>query len=179
MLNPSNGNVSYSSTTYASVANYSCNIGYFLNGSRSTMCAADGHWLNLNPGCTLYDCGPLNSPNNGTVNMTNTTYGAIAIYSCDAGYFLAGSYNNTCNATGKWNNAAPVCSRIVCGNITITNGLVSYSGAKAYGDHAEITCDAGYQLSGPSTRTCFGIWSQPESSCIAIGTCTIQYLFSF
>ncbi|KAH3698415.1 hypothetical protein DPMN_085935 [Dreissena polymorpha] len=178
MLNPSNGHVSYFSTTYGNIANFSCNVGYFMNGSNSTTCVAEGHWLTTNPDCARFDCGQLYSPVNGTVTVTNTTYGAIANYSCDTGYSMVGHESTTCNSTGHWNKAAPVCSQIVCGNITITNGLVSYSGEKVYGDHANITCNAGYQLSGPLTRTCLGNWSQPESSCIAKGQ-TIITIFMF
>ncbi|KAH3698417.1 hypothetical protein DPMN_085937 [Dreissena polymorpha] len=109
--------------------------------------------------------------------MTNTTFGSIANYSCDTGYSLVGSESITCNSTGYWNTAAPVCSKIVCGYISIANGMVSYSGEKAYGDHANITCNAGFQISGPSTRTCLGNWSQPESSCIATGSIITIFMF--
>ncbi|KAH3729196.1 hypothetical protein DPMN_055162 [Dreissena polymorpha] len=155
MLNPSNGYVGYFSTTYGTIANYSCNLGYFMYGSNNTTCMAEGHWLTqiltahalIVGNCTVQLM---------SATVTNTTYGAIANYSCDTGYSMVGSESIICDSTGHWNKAAPVCSRIVCGNITINNGLVSYSGEKAYGDHANITCNDGYQLSGPSTRICLG-----------------------
>ena len=49
---PTNGHVDTSSgTTYASVAEYSCDVGYSLNGPRYRMCEADGHWAHQPPVC--------------------------------------------------------------------------------------------------------------------------------
>ena len=50
--NIENGEVSYSSTTLTSSANYSCNNGYTLVGySASLICNKDGKWEGQLPAC--------------------------------------------------------------------------------------------------------------------------------
>ena len=50
--NPENGMVSVSTTTYNSVANYSCNTGYNLTGEMSRTCLDTGLWSGSEPTCT-------------------------------------------------------------------------------------------------------------------------------
>lgn len=50
----SNGNIKYpNGTTYQSVASFSCNPGYQINGSASASatCARNGNWSNHIPTC--------------------------------------------------------------------------------------------------------------------------------
>ena len=49
---PANGLVSISTTTYNSVATYSCNIGHNLIGDDMRMCLETGSWSNSEPTCT-------------------------------------------------------------------------------------------------------------------------------
>ena len=56
------------------------------------------------------DCGDLNGPANGQVNLTSgTTFGHPATYTCDMGYNLVGDSIRTCQATGRWSGSAPTC----------------------------------------------------------------------
>ena len=56
------------------------------------------------------DCGPLNNPNNGQVNVSpETTIGSIATYTCDIGYTLSGSQSRTCGVDGNWTSSEPFC----------------------------------------------------------------------
>ena len=41
---PTNGQRSLSSTTYNSVVNYTCDVGYTLQGANSRTCQSDGQW---------------------------------------------------------------------------------------------------------------------------------------
>ena len=53
LLNPQNGAVNTSGTTLNSVANYSCNEGYEINGTMTRTCGDDGNWSMVEPNC---DC---------------------------------------------------------------------------------------------------------------------------
>ena len=56
------------------------------------------------------NCGNLTNPANGQVAHTaGTTFGQTATYSCNAGYYLVGESNRTCQATGNWSESAPTC----------------------------------------------------------------------
>ena len=50
--NPANGMVSVSTTTYNSVATYSCNTGHTLTGDDMRTCLETGLWSNTEPTCT-------------------------------------------------------------------------------------------------------------------------------
>ena len=49
---PQNGAVSFSDTTYNSVANYSCKTGYTLMGNASQTCLDTALWSGSKPLCT-------------------------------------------------------------------------------------------------------------------------------
>ena len=48
---PTNGRRNLSSTTYNSVVNYTCDVGYTLQGSNSRTCLANGNWSGSVPQC--------------------------------------------------------------------------------------------------------------------------------
>lgn len=58
----------------------------------------------------VVDCGPLENPENGRVNVTGTTEGSTATYSCFLGYRLKEVVTRTCTADG-WSGTVPTCER--------------------------------------------------------------------
>ena len=56
--NPSNGHVNYTSTTFSSLARYTCNNGYRINGASVLQCISGGLWNNTPPTCqgTSFNC---------------------------------------------------------------------------------------------------------------------------
>ena len=48
---PSNGNFTYTGTVYGDTVNYTCNIGYILQGNSTRECNASGAWTNTDPTC--------------------------------------------------------------------------------------------------------------------------------
>ena len=52
LIDPDNGEVLVSSTTYTSVATYSCNTGYILEGENTRTCQESGLWSGSEPSCT-------------------------------------------------------------------------------------------------------------------------------
>ena len=56
---------------------------------------------------TVIDCGDLPDPNNGQVTISATTFGGVAMYSCNVGFLLAGSSTRICGSDGTWSGTAP------------------------------------------------------------------------
>ena len=133
LSSPSNGQISITDTTFGSIATYSCDPGYTLDGNTSRICQADGQWSGSQPSCNgewylliieqnmyvscyiLYsfiaiDCGDLSAPSNGHISITATTFGSVATYSCDLGYTLDGSTSRICQSNGQWSGSQPSCS---------------------------------------------------------------------
>ena len=62
------------------------------------------------------DCGNLTDISNGSVSLTETTFGSIATYSCDEEFGLQGSSERVCEAMGQWNGSEPSCKSNQRGN---------------------------------------------------------------
>ena len=57
------------------------------------------------------DCGDLDDPENGDVDLTGTSFGSRALYSCNRGFTLVGINRRVCQANGQWSGEAPSCAR--------------------------------------------------------------------
>lgn len=55
------------------------------------------------------DCGILQSPANGRVDFTATTFTSIAAYYCSEGFRLNGNETRECLMNGEWSGAEPQC----------------------------------------------------------------------
>ena len=60
------------------------------------------------------DCGPLDDPANGNVDVPLTEFSGVATYTCVEGYVLSGGNTRTCQANEMWSGVAPTCSGTVC-----------------------------------------------------------------
>ena len=128
---PSNGQISIPATTLGSMATYSCDPGYTLDGNASRICGSDGQWSGSQPSCSgewslltvkhkllspccicviAIDCGSLSAPSNGQISITTTTFGSMTTYSCDPGYILDGNSSRICLSDGQWSGSQPSCS---------------------------------------------------------------------
>ena len=65
---------------------------------------------------SMTDCGPLESPENGAVTITEpgtltpNGEGAVATYTCNSGYHqTAGSDVRTCQPSGAWSGEMTIC----------------------------------------------------------------------
>ena len=54
-------------------------------------------------------CPELYDPDNGRVMITGSTYGSVAIYSCEPGYELVGDETRSCEEDGTWSGDEPTC----------------------------------------------------------------------
>jgi CUB/sushi domain-containing protein len=166
---PANGSVSAPTTTYGSVATYSCSIGYGASGSSTRTCQADGTWSGTAPTCVIANCPALSSPTGGSVSAPTLTFGSTATYSCMTGYNLTGSMTRACQADGTWSGAAPTCDPKDCGAPGApTHGTVS-APTTTFMSIATYSCTAGYALSGATTRTCQSdqTWSSTVPMCVS------------
>ena len=58
---------------------------------------------------TVVDCGLLEAPENGVININTTTFNSIATYGCDSGFEVNGIQTRTCGASGNWSDSEPAC----------------------------------------------------------------------
>ncbi|KAH3729507.1 hypothetical protein DPMN_055479 [Dreissena polymorpha] len=154
-------------TTYASLANVTCDAGYESNVSQ-IMCQTNATWTKAN--CFPKDCGPLSKPDNGDVVLNaGTKYEAVANYSCNDGFQLVGDTSRICRHTGTWSGVQPTCAKkespkVVCTAQTDSHGVDW--GEVLAGDMRVKSCEAGF--TGNVTRKCLedGKWQLPNYNCI-------------
>ncbi len=74
------------------------------------MPATEGIILNhtINP-YTGIECDRLRDIANGQVQLSGTTVGSTATYSCSHGYFLVGTSKRVCGTDGDWSGKEPFC----------------------------------------------------------------------
>ncbi|XP_064386661.1 sushi, von Willebrand factor type A, EGF and pentraxin domain-containing protein 1-like [Halichondria panicea] len=192
LINPTNGTIGYDMGTASSrpvytVATYTCDTGYTLNGDTTRTCRSDGIWSGSSPVCQqILICSDLPLVTNGDVFYTagfpdNRSLYSGATYTCNPGYTLiGGSTTRTCVSGGRWSGSPPTCQYIglttappiTCSDlINPTNGTIGYdmgtASSRLVYTVATYTCDTGYTLNGDTTRTCRsdGIWSGSSPVC--------------
>uniref|UniRef100_A0A3Q4H9T1 CUB and Sushi multiple domains 3b n=1 Tax=Neolamprologus brichardi TaxID=32507 RepID=A0A3Q4H9T1_NEOBR len=171
---PINGGVLTSDYSVGTRVSYFCNDGYRLSSKEltSAICQPDGTWSNHNkmPRCSVISCGELPSPPNGKKIGTQTTFGATAIFTCDAGFMLVGSAVRECLSSGLWSGTETRCLAGHCGIPEgIVNGQVIGENF-GYRDTVVYQCLPGFRLIGSSVRICLqdNQWSGQLPICIPI-----------
>ncbi|ELU03526.1 hypothetical protein CAPTEDRAFT_78846, partial [Capitella teleta] len=108
---PSKGSVSPSGSShkYGTVATFSCEIGYNLQGSATRTCQGDSQWSGAVPVCQIVSCETPDVPAHGASLGSNFEYRASVVYTCDSGYNLVGEGTITCLESGQWSASAPSC----------------------------------------------------------------------
>ena len=61
----------------------------------------------------VYDCGSteITSPQNGSVEYNQTTFGSIAVFNCIDGYVLIGPPTRICSIYGWSDEVNPMCCK--------------------------------------------------------------------
>ncbi|CAH1797704.1 unnamed protein product [Owenia fusiformis] len=165
---PANGTVTGGATTVGLGQYFSCNTGFTISGSTVRFCQLNGTYDGTAPTCTIVDCGSLDTPTNGTLNITGTVYNSVADFTCDTGFTLFGSPTRICLSLGVWSGRQPECFLNYCPSLPeIANGIKSGNGT-AYNTVVNYTCDTGYTLVGSSSRLCLAnsTWSGTNTTCI-------------
>ena len=71
---------------------------------------------------TVADCGGLDSPTNGIVVFSGTTFGSQANYSCNSLHRLVGPNSRECTEEGVWSDTAPTCIGQYCLCVNVSAG---------------------------------------------------------
>ena len=69
------------------------------------------------------DCGDLDNPQNGVIDVSGTSFWDTATYRCNIGYQLVGEAVRTCEETGLWSGTAPYCSRMFNSNLATVHTM--------------------------------------------------------
>ncbi|KAL9960533.1 hypothetical protein ACROYT_G034005 [Oculina patagonica] len=168
---------------YGSKCNFSCTIGYRLNGSSAVTCVVSGSqhpgmWNNTIPTCEVVTCPALPSPSNSvrhgcTGNATEYPYDTVCRFSCIEGYKASGSSVRRCQENGIWNGGEFSCERILCEPLQLAPKIrMKAACTRLPGDACEFACKRGYGLIGSDIRRCnnSGSWTGTQPRCEAV-TC--------
>lgn len=124
------------------------------------------------------DCGNLTSPEHGFINLTGTTYGQTATFSCQPGYYPIGETLLSCTPNGTWSSEQPTCRLLsdFCGGLfDPQNGRLTISLVSSSELNATFVCNMGYKLSGPKSRTCSmnGTWLPDKMTRCTLHDCGV------
>ncbi|XP_036983938.2 beta-2-glycoprotein 1 [Artibeus jamaicensis] len=182
-----NGAVRYSTFEYPNTISFSCNTGFYLNGTKSSQCTEEGKWSPDLPVCAPISCPPPSVPKfavlsiskslatNSSFSGDSALYGNKAVFKCLSRYAMFGNDTITCTKHGNWTEL-PECREVKCPFPSRpNNGFVNYPAKEAlyYKDKATYGCHEKYVLDGPQEVECskFGNWSA-QPSCKA--SCSVS-----
>jgi len=156
-------------TAYGSTAQYTCDLGWKLDGFSKRTCLGGGNWAPDAPVCQETLCSTLTQPANAIMNLTTLRIGGLATFSCEHGYKLIGDSDLNCLDSGSWSGWPPSCVEIDCGEPPeVDNGKIFLvDKSTRYQSIVEYHCDAGYTREGPFKRECElnGYWSGQNPVC--------------
>ncbi|XP_063331467.1 beta-2-glycoprotein 1-like [Pelmatolapia mariae] len=170
---PSNGDLYYEDTVYQSTINYTCQEGYILSGSSTSVCQANGTWSTPVPECIAVTCGLPPIPEfgmivyNTRVRGNTTDYGITGTYKCLPPYALFGDATAECTTSGTWTKT-PECRRVTCAlPENINRGYMSTNDQRDF-DYLETIkygCTGDYVVEGSLEIVCQqdGTWSEKPS----------------
>ncbi|XP_078664120.1 complement receptor type 1-like [Branchiostoma floridae x Branchiostoma belcheri] len=150
---------------YQDVVQFICDPGFNLVGEASITCQADTRWSGSVPTCTRKQCPDLVAPTDGTL-VGSTFFESIMKFTCHSGYDLIGAPNVTCLDTATWSDDVPICSPVLCPNLTApVHG--NMTDGQSYQDVVTFACDIGHDLFGSAVTTCQAdrTWSHPVPTC--------------
>ncbi|XP_037349413.1 beta-2-glycoprotein 1 [Talpa occidentalis] len=185
-----NGIVRYTTFEYPNTISFTCNTGFYLNGSSTAKCNEEGRWNPGIPVCAPVTCASPPVPKFATLSVykplagNNSFYRDTAVFQCLPQYAMFGNDTVTCTEHGNWTQL-PECKEVKCPFPSRPdNGFVNYPAKQAlnYKDKATYGCHDTYVLDGPEVVECskFGNWSaQPtcKATCkISVKKATVLYM---
>ncbi|XP_077981970.1 sushi, von Willebrand factor type A, EGF and pentraxin domain-containing protein 1-like [Glandiceps talaboti] len=153
---------------YQSVVNYDCDKGHEMNGVGQIECKSDGMWTKT-PQCIIVDCGTPPEVVNAIKAASNTIYGSLVNYTCQAGYIGNDDMFIHCQTDKTW-SPAPVCRPVSCGSPWSVNHSTISGGDYTFNNTVVYSCEYGYDLVGVSEHSCQenGFWSGEQPSCTLV-----------
>ncbi|WAQ98127.1 SVEP1-like protein [Mya arenaria] len=104
------GSISLTSEGGTTVASFSCDVGYSLDGVTSVSCQLDGTWSDTLPGCV--ECGALTTPNLASLSMSTNGSNTLTTFTCQTGYDVSGEATLACASDGSWSGNEPACGTL-------------------------------------------------------------------
>ncbi|XP_052784322.1 uncharacterized protein LOC128220099 isoform X2 [Mya arenaria] len=156
---PENGRSNVSKNTFNEIVEIACDEGYNIKGTSVIWCKENLQWSDSTI-CAIVDCGPIETEH-AHVNIGNiTTFGEIALVSCDIGYLPVGTTPVKCLANGTW-SGIPSCDIRECGDPTPRRGQRNTT-ITTFGTIVLISCDDGLEIPGNPVIKCQedGTWSE-------------------
>ncbi|CAO2645874.1 Beta-2-glycoprotein 1, partial [Lemmus lemmus] len=184
-----NGIVRYTTFEYPNTISFTCNPGFYLNGTNSAKCTEEGRWSPELPVCAPVTCPPPTVPKFATLKLhkpsagNTSLYRDTAVFECLPHHAMFGNDTVTCTAHGNWTEL-PECREVKCPFPSRPdNGFVNYPAKSMlhYQDKATFGCHDTYSLDGPEEVECtkMGNWSaQPscKASCkVSVKKATVLY----
>ena len=170
--NPSHGTVVVDGFQSGDSATFECDTGFQLDGPDVITCTDDLVWdPDGSSSCVEIMCPEPESPDNGTVIFTSTTFGSKAVFQCDQGFMLnaTGPATRTCGTEGTWigGRAVSCVPRPCTVPEIIEHGYIGFEGSLNTGSSIVYECEEGYQVIGTSERFCLpsGEWTDEEPYC--------------
>ncbi|XP_078077349.1 inactive serine protease PAMR1 isoform X3 [Mustelus asterias] len=187
---PGSGQINQIFATLGTIAHFTCNDSFILNGSAQISCQQDGTWTDKQPTCTkeIKSCTDPGAPINGQrrilsgsghISQGFATVGTIVQFTCNYLFNLSGSTQRTCQQDGTWTEKQPTCTKenINCidsgaplkGQQRVLPGSGEiHQGYATIGTIVQFTCDYSFVLSGNAQRTCQhdGRWTEKQPACI-------------
>uniref|UniRef100_UPI00398EE43F sushi, von Willebrand factor type A, EGF and pentraxin domain-containing protein 1 n=1 Tax=Pristiophorus japonicus TaxID=55135 RepID=UPI00398EE43F len=108
------GRASFEKLYYQNTVTYVCNTGFRLEGQERLTCLEMGQWNAKVPVCKPIKCDPPQLIENGFVEGSDYSFGALIFYSCFPGFHLIGNPTHSCEES-SWSSAIPHCAPIDCG----------------------------------------------------------------
>ncbi|XP_077497502.1 P-selectin-like [Amblyomma americanum] len=156
-------------STFLSVARYTCGDNFTLSGVETRTCLETGFWSDVEPTCDMISCGEPDIPLGGYVVEEDFQVHDTVHYKCHPGHIMDGQESRTCLRDGQWSGVAPTCTFVDCGRVPpILKGEVSYENGSTYlGSQIAHWCSVGYRLNGVRVRTCGldGRWNGTPPKC--------------
>ncbi|XP_058886297.1 sushi, von Willebrand factor type A, EGF and pentraxin domain-containing protein 1 isoform X1 [Acipenser ruthenus] len=165
---PDNAVMKGSNFTYGKKVVFSCKAGFILTEQPEIYCLANSSWNKEPPKCESVMCSNPQNIENGNYQLSGQAYLSTVSYECNEGYRLQGSSTLTCEASGEWNDSAPVCTMVFCGPPPAARDADIIGDNFTLGNTIYYTCKEGYTLIGPESNECLpsGNWSHDSSQCV-------------
>ncbi|KAM4694506.1 CUB and sushi domain-containing protein 1 [Discoglossus pictus] len=157
--NPTHGFTNGSEFNLNDIVNFTCNVGYILQGAFQAQCRSNGLWSSSLPSCRVVNCTDPgfveNAIRHGQQNYPERfKYGISVTYHCKKGYYLLGSSVLNCKANGMWDRSLPKCLPISCGHPGVPANAYLNGDKFTYGSRVHYICTGTHILIGNSTRVC-------------------------
>ncbi|XP_056610750.1 sushi, von Willebrand factor type A, EGF and pentraxin domain-containing protein 1 isoform X1 [Triplophysa dalaica] len=166
--NPEHGSVMVTHSELGSLVEYSCEVGYELNGQTVRQCISGSQWSDEAPHCVPISCGNPGGIANGEVIGNSFHFKATIQYECHDGFSRQGVETRTCQVDGKWDNKVPWCKVVSCGRPVVSKDVLVRGDGYTFGKRLLFSCNLGFILQGAPTSVCLanGSWSETPPKCL-------------